>query len=138
MPSPPPSGVPADRAPDLPAVARRFCRYVRVDTTSDPASDATPSTARQLDLCRILVDDLREIGLTDVEMDDAGVVYATVPGTAPDAPVVALSAHVDTSPDAPGADVQPLVHAAWDGRPFVLPGDPALVFDPAFDADLAG
>jgi tripeptide aminopeptidase len=133
----PVSGIPADRFPGLPPVARRFCRYVRVDTTSDPASTATPSTARQLDLSRILVEELREIGLTDVEMDASGVVYATVPGTAPDAPVVALAAHVDTSPDAPGAGVQPLIHAAWDGRPFALPGDPAVVFDTAADPDLA-
>ena len=66
----------------------------------------------------------------DAEMDASGVVYATVPGTAPDAPVVALCAHVDTSPDAPGASVRPLVHPAWDGTPFALPGDPTADLRP--------
>lgn len=131
----PTSGTDAD-ALDLPPVARRFARYVRVDTASDPASQATPSTERQLDLCRMLVDELRAMGIADAAMDAAGVVYATVPGTAPDAPVVALCAHVDTSPDAPGAGVRPLVHPAWDGRAFALPGDPSQTFDPATDADL--
>ncbi len=133
---PPRSGTDAD-AHDLPPVARRFARYVRIDTTSDPASTATPSTERQLDLCRLLVGELLAMGIADAAMDAAGVVYATVPGTAPDAPVVALCAHVDTSPDAPGAGVRPLVHAAWDGRPFARPGDPTQTFDPATDADLA-
>ena len=130
------SGVPADAA-DLPPVARRFCRYVRIDTTSDPASDTRPSTARQLDLCRLLVAELHAIGVADAAMDGAGVVYATVPGTAPGAPVVALCAHVDTSPDAPGAGVRPLVHAAWNGAAFALPGDPTVTFDPDADAELA-
>lgn len=136
MPSPPLSGVPADYVAGLPPVARRFCRYVRVDTTSDPDSSATPSTVRQRDLCRMLVEELREVGVADAEMDASGVVYATVPGTVPGAPVVALAAHVDTSPDAPGAGVQPLVHPAWDGRPFALPGDPTVVFDTETDAEL--
>ena len=135
MPSPPLSGAPAADA-DLPPVARRFCRYAEVYTTSDPASSASPSTERQLDLCRMLVAELHEIGVADAEMDAAGVVYATLPGTAPEAPVVALCAHVDTSPDAPGDGVRPLVHAAYDGRPFALPGDPSVVFDPETDADL--
>ncbi len=133
----PTSGVPADTRP-LPPVARRFCRYVRIDTASDPTSDAVPSTLRQLDLCRLLVDELQAIGVSDAAMDAAGVVYATLPGTAPEAPVVALCAHVDTSPDAPGADVRPLVHPAWDGEPFALPGDPAITFSRDTDADLAG
>ena len=132
----PVSGIDAD-ALELPPVARRFARYVRIDTTSDPDSHATPSTARQLDLCRLLVAELHAMGVADAEMDAAGVVYATVPGTAPDAPVVALCAHVDTSPDAPGAGVRPLVHPAWDGRAFALPGDPAQTFDARTDADLA-
>ena len=133
----PTSGVPADTL-SLPPVARRFCRYVRIDTTSDPASDAIPSTQKQLDLCRLLVDELHEIGVADAEMDASGVVYATLPGTTLEAPVVALCAHVDTSPDAPGAGVRPLVHASWDGAAFALPGDPSTTFGQDTDADLAG
>ena len=133
---PPVSGVDAETLA-LPPVAQRFVRYVRIDTTSNPDSDATPSTARQLDLCRLLVSELHGIGVADAEMDAAGVVYATVPGTVPEAPVVALCAHVDTSPDAPGGGVRPLVHAAWSGAAFALPGDPSVVFDATADADLA-
>jgi tripeptide aminopeptidase len=130
------SGVDADTVV-LPPVAERFARYVRIDTTSDPDSDATPSTARQLDLCRLLVDELRAMGVADAEMDASGVVYATLPGTVLEAPVVALCAHVDTSPDAPGAGVRPLVHAAWSGAAFALPGDPSVVFDATADPNLA-
>ena len=133
----PTSGVPAATL-SLPPVARRFCRYVRIDTTSDPASAAVPSTQRQLDLCRLLVDELHAIGVSDAAMDAAGVVYATVPGTAPEAPVVALCAHVDTSPDAPGAGVRPLIHPVWDGAPFALPGDPSITYSVETDAALAG
>ena len=136
MSSPPLSGVPASDV-SLPPVAERFCRYARVHTTSDAASAATPSTERQLDLCRMLVDELRAMGVADAEMDAAGVVYATIPGTAPTAPVVALAAHVDTSPDAPGEHVRPLVHAAYDGHSFALPGNASVVFDVATDPDLA-
>ena len=134
MPSPPLSGVPAETVA-LPPVAERFCRYARIDTTSDPDSDAVPSAARQLDLCRLLVSELHAMGVSDADLCASGVVYATVPGTAPRAPVVALCAHVDTSPDAPGDGVRPLVHAAWNGRALALPG--GVVLDPETDPDLA-
>lgn len=120
----------------LPPVARRFLRYVRIDTQSDPHSDAVPSTERQKDLGRLLVDELRHIGLDDAEMDGNGYVYATVPSNLPPAeakatPVVALLAHMDTSADAPGAGVTPVVHPAYDGGPLSLPGDPSIRLDPA-------
>ena len=136
MPDVPVSGVPADEVPDLPPVVQRFCRYVRIDTTSDPASASVPSTERQKDLGRVLVEDLRRLGAADVEMDANGYVYATLPAppTGPEAgalPVLALVAHVDTSPDAPGADVRPHVHMGYDGSRIALPGDPEVVLDPA-------
>ena len=91
------------------AVLERFLRYVRIDTQSDPAStDVYPSTEKQLDLSRLLVDELRAIGLDDAELTEHGYVFATVPGNVPDAPVVGLIAHVDTSPQAPGAGVTPV------------------------------
>jgi tripeptide aminopeptidase len=114
-----------------PDVLDRFDRYVRIDTQSDLDSETYPSTPRQLDLSRLLVGELREMGLQDVLLTEHGYVLATLPGTVADAPVVALIAHVDTSPDAPGAGVTPIVHRAWDGAPIVLPGDPRQVLDPA-------
>lgn len=107
------------------AVAERFLRYVTVDTQSDPSSSTVPSTEKQKNLSRMLVEELREAGLADAEMDEHGYVYATLPpspGGAPNLPVVALLAHVDTSPDAPGDDVQPIVHEDYDGGAIDLPG----------------
>jgi tripeptide aminopeptidase len=114
-----------------PDVLERFDRYVRIDTQSDLDSSTYPSSARQLELSRLLVDELLEIGLEDALLTEHGYVLATLPGTVADAPVVGLIAHVDTSPDAPGAGVVPIVHRAWDGRAIVLPGDPRQVLDPA-------
>jgi len=116
----------------LPPVAARFWRYVQIDTTSDPSSDTTPSTERQKVLGQLLVDELRALGLLDADMDAHGYVYATVPAreSAPEAPVLALLAHLDTSPDAPGADVIPVLHEAYDGEPLPLPGDTSVVLDP--------
>jgi tripeptide aminopeptidase len=111
-------------------VLSRFLRYVAIDTQSDSDAPGYPSTARQLDLSRLLVDELREIGLEDVELTDHGYVFATLPGTVADAPTVGLIAHVDTSPDAPGEGVIPVVHRAYPGGVIELPGDPTQVLDP--------
>src|SRR4051812_28047819 len=100
----------------------RFLRYVRVDTQSARDGDGTPSTPGQLDLSRMLVDELRGIGLEDAALDDDGYVFATLPATVDgEAPVVGLIAHVDTSPDAPGSGVEPIVHRAYDGGTLHLP-----------------
>src|SRR4051794_40708176 len=102
-------------APDL---LDRFLRYVRIDTQSQRERTQSPSTPGQLDLQRLLVDELRKIGLDDVILDSNGYVTATLPG---EGPVVGLIAHVDTSPDAPGANVKPIVHRGYDGEPIALP-----------------
>ncbi len=103
----------------------RFERYVRVDTQSDRAHafDRVPSSAKQLDLSRLLVDELRAAGLSDAELDEHGVVMATLPATddGGDAPVIGLIAHVDTSPDASGTGVEPIVHREYDGSVIELP-----------------
>jgi tripeptide aminopeptidase len=107
-----------------PGLLERFERYVRVDTQSAPRVDAIPSTQRQLDLARILVDELREIGLDDVVLDDHGYVFATLPASGAgngDAPVVGLIAHMDVSPDAPAEGVEPIVHRDYDGSVIELP-----------------
>jgi tripeptide aminopeptidase len=119
-----------------PGLLERFDRYVRVSTQSDRDGEGSPSTARQLDLSRLLVEELRAIGLEDAALDEDGYVYATLPATtatAPDGapwPVVGLIAHVDTSPDAPGEGVEPLVHEAYDGTTIELPRG-GTVLDPA-------
>src|SRR5262249_11107136 len=96
----------------------RFVRYVRIDTQSDHDSDTFPSTAKQLDLSRLLVDELRAAGLADVELTEHGYVFATLPGLE-GAPTVGLLAHVDTAPDASGTGVNPRVHERYDGRELV-------------------
>ena len=114
----------------------RFLRYVRIDTQADEESDTYPSTAKQLDLSRLLVAELEELGLADVELTEHGYVFATLPGTV-GAPVIGLIAHVDTTPETPGAGVVPIVHENYDGGPIVLPGDPSQVIDPAEETALA-
>lgn len=105
----------------------RFLRYVRLDTRSDPHSTTTPSTPGQWDLLRLLECELRDLGLADVTLTPHGYVLATVPATSPQpVPVLGWCAHVDTAPNLPGA-AKPIVHRAYDGRPLVLPDDPAQI-----------
>ncbi|MEA2251846.1 MAG: tripeptide aminopeptidase [Solirubrobacteraceae bacterium] len=113
-----------------PDVLERFLRYVRVDTQSRRDRERSPSTPGQLDLSRMLVDELLAAGLADAELDDNGYVMATLPGTADgDRPVIGLIAHVDTSPDESGTGVEPIVHRAYDGGPVSLPRN-GTVLDP--------
>lgn len=111
-------------------VLERFVRYAKVDTQGAYRVAKRPSTEKQLDLSRLLVAELRELGLEDAELNAGHSVFATLPGTA-DAPVIGLIAHVDTTPDVTGAGVSPIVHEEWGGEPIVLPGDPRQVLDPA-------
>ncbi len=102
-------------------VLERFLRYVRIDTQSQRDRDGSPSTPGQLELGRVLVDDLRDAGLTDASLDENGHVTATLPGRDGAQPVIGLIAHMDTTPDAPGAGVEPIVHRSYDGRVIELP-----------------
>jgi tripeptide aminopeptidase len=106
-----------------PELLERFSRYVRIDTQSARGSDSWPSTPGQLELGRLLVEELKELGLTDAAIDDGGYVMATLPGTngARNGPAIGLLAHVDTTPDAPGAGVEPLVHQGYHGGVIELP-----------------
>ena len=107
----------------------RFLRYVRVDTQGAYRVPQRPSTEKQLDLSRILVDELVEIGLADAELTENATVFATLPGTVA-VPAVGFIAHVDTTPDVVGAGVVPIVHESWGGDPIRLPGDSRQVLDP--------
>ena len=102
-------------------VLERFLRYVRIDTQSDRDSTTYPSTARQLDLSRLLLGELKGLGLDDAELTEHGYVFATLPGE-PNTPTVGLLAHVDVSPDAPAEGVKPQVHADYDGESELVPG----------------
>ena len=110
-------------------VLERFLRYVRIDTQSAHGVDASPSTEKQLDLARLLRDELEQIGLEDVRLDEYGYVYGSLSGVE-SAPAIGLIAHVDTSPDVTGTGVKPQVHEGYDGGVIALPGDPGVVLDP--------
>lgn len=103
-----------------PDVLRRFERYVRIDTQSTRERTRSPSTPGQLELARLLVSELTEVGVPDARLDANGYVTATLAGAA-DAPAIGLIAHMDTSPDAPGAGVEPIVHRDYDGGQIELP-----------------
>jgi tripeptide aminopeptidase len=106
----------------------RFCRYVRIDTQSDESSTTYPSSAGQLQLGRLIAEELRAMGASDVEHDGHGLVWATIPATVKHvAPVIAWNSHLDTSPETNGRGVKPIIHRAYDGSDIVLPGDPSKV-----------
>ncbi|MFT4606156.1 MAG: tripeptide aminopeptidase [Rhodothermales bacterium] len=122
----------------------RFLRYCRLDTQADPKSVTVPSTEKQKDLGRMLLSELKAMGFPDAAMDEFGYVTARLPGKAgwaaeastataghTGATRLALFAHMDTSPDAPGEGVTPVIHPAWDGSVIPLPGDPTMTIDPA-------
>ncbi|HTW12599.1 MAG TPA: peptidase T [Solirubrobacteraceae bacterium] len=133
MPAPYTSPLAESIAPDL---LERFSRYVQVNTQSKVDREQSPSTPGQLELSRMLVDELRALGLQDAELDQYGYVYATLPGNVENAPTIGLIAHVDVSPDAPAAGVKPLVHRDYDGGAIRLPeGD--TVLDPVEMPELA-
>jgi tripeptide aminopeptidase len=134
MPSPYSSELAQELAPGL---LERFERYVRIESTAQRDRTQSPSTPGQLELGRLLVDELRAAGLDDAALDDNGYVTATLPATVEDAPTIGLIAHVDTSPDAPGAGVEPIVHRDYDGSPIELPRG-GTVLDPAAMPALTG
>jgi tripeptide aminopeptidase len=125
-----PDGYVSDPARELAADAlERFLRYVRIDTQSDPESTTYPSTEKQLDLLRLLRDELTGLGV-EATLDEHGYVMARVPATVEhEVPTVGFLAHVDTSPDVTGAGVNPQV-VRYEGGDLPLPGDPSQVLTP--------
>ena len=106
----------------------RFLEYVKFDTQSDEASETYPSTAKQLDLLKHLVEELKGLGIEDVSMDEYGYVFATVPATTTkEVPVIGFIAHVDTSPEMPGDGIKAIIHENYQGQDIVLPDDPSAV-----------
>lgn len=118
----------------------RFLRYVQIDTQSDPHSLTQPSTEKQKHLGKILAEELQELGLTDAHLDEHGYVYATLPATPGQehVPVICFCSHMDTSPDASGTGVKPIVHENYLGQDITLPDNPEIVLRPAEMPELNG
>jgi tripeptide aminopeptidase len=118
-------------------VTERFLRYVTIDTQSDPSSVSFPSTEKQKDLGRLLVDELLTIGVNDAHLDEYGYVYATIPSnTDKKVPVICFCSHMDTAPDCSGKDVNPIVHKNYQGQDLILSDDNTQVIRMAEHTDL--
>ena len=107
----------------------RLLRYAQVYTTSDPHSGTHPSSQRQFDLARLLVEEMKELGIQDAAVDEHCYVYGTIPATPgyENQPALGLIAHMDTVADAPGENVKPVLHENYDGQDVVLPGTGAVL-----------
>lgn len=119
-------------------VAARFMRYVQIDTQSDPYAETFPSTEKQKNLSKLLVEELLAMGVSDAELDENGYVYATIPSnTDKKVPVICFCSHVDTSPDCSGTNVKPIVHTDYRGQDITLPDDPTVIIRYAEHPDLS-
>lgn len=119
------------------SLTERFIKYVKIDTQSDPSSITIPSTAKQKNLGKVLVEELLSLGLQDAHLDEHGYVYATIPATTDKTvPVICFCSHMDTSPDCSGENVKPIVHKNYQGEDLVLPDDPSVVLKMAEHKDL--
>lgn len=118
-------------------VLDRFLKYVVIDTQSDPESKTIPSTEKQKNLGKLLVEELLAMGIQDAELDEFGYVYATIPSnTGKSVPTICFCSHMDTSPDSSGAGVKPIVHKNFGGQDIILPDDPTQVIRTADHPDL--
>jgi len=122
--SPAAAGTVAKSAEDIKdAVRDRFLRYVTYETSSDPDSEASPSTAGQMAFAKILAVECKTIGLSEVELSDYGVLTAVLPAKMDgDFPIIGFIAHMDTSPDASGKEVVPRLFENYDGNDIALDG----------------
>ena len=109
---------------------QRLVRYAAIDSQSDETSPTSPSTQRQLDMSRLLVEELEAMGAADVELTDYGVVLATVPATVDGAPVMGWCAHVDTAPQFNATGVKPVVHRGYNGGDITFADAPELKLSP--------
>jgi len=108
-------------------LVNRFLKYVKIYTTSDEASETCPSTERQWDLAKILVEDLKEIGLEDISLDKNGYVMATLPANLEGVPSVGWIAHMDTAPNYNGNHVNPRIIENYDGKDIVLDAEKNII-----------
>ena len=120
-----------------PHLIDRFMRYVTTDTESDPNSSTTPSTEKQWDLAKALVQELKDIGLSEVTIDDNAYVMATLPSNVGHhVPTIGFISHFDTSPDFIGANVRPRVIEDYDGKDILLNKEENIVLSPKEFDDL--
>jgi tripeptide aminopeptidase len=118
-------------------VTDRFLKYVTIDTQSDPSSPTCPSTMKQKNLGKVLVEELLAMGISDAHLDEHGYVYATIPSTTDKkVPVICFCSHMDTSPDCTGENVKPQLITNYDGKDIVLPADKSQVIRFAEHPDL--
>lgn len=109
-------------------IVDRFLKYVSFDTQSDPNATTTPSTEKQFRLAEYLAEELKAIGMSEVEMDEHGYVYATLPANIDrPVPTIGFISHIDTSPDASGANVRPRIVKNYDGTDIVLDAEAGIV-----------
>lgn len=113
-------------------VLERFLNYVVIETTSDPYAESFPSTKSQLDFGHTLMEEMKELGLTDVTQDEYGYVFGTIPSTVPDykGKILGLIAHMDTAPAASGKNIKPRVIKNYDGAEIVLNAEKKIVMKP--------
>ena len=117
--------------------AERFLRYVQIDTTADPHSETSPSSEKQKNLSRLLVEELKTIGILDAETDEFGYVYATLPSnTIKPVPVICFCSHMDTSPDCSGENVKPIINQNYQGEDLILPDDRSIILKLSEHKDL--
>jgi len=120
----------AELKPSAETVLSRFLRYVKIDTQSKDDQPSVPSTAKQLEFANRLAAELKELGAQNVRLSEFGIVYSLVPGNLPNnsqVPVIGFIAHMDTSPEVSGANINPIVHRNYQGADIVLPADPTQV-----------
>ena len=118
-------------------ILKRFLKYVQIDTQSDPNNSEFPSTKKQWNLAKILLDELKEIGLSDVSLDKHCYLTATLPSNVDyEAPTIGFIAHMDTSPDYTGTNVKPQIHKNYDGKDLVLNKTQGIVLSPDYFPEL--
>ncbi len=118
-------------------IINRFVKYVTIDTQSDPNNEAFPSTEKQWNLANLLVDELKQIGLSDVSLNENCYVMATLPSNVDfKVPTIGFIAHLDTSPDFSGKGVKPQFHPNYDGKEIVLNEEENIVLSPDYFSDL--
>jgi len=118
-------------------ITDRFIKYITIDTQSDPNNPDFPSTAKQWDLAKVLVEDLKAIGMQDISLDDNCYIMATLPSNVSHkVPTIGFIAHIDTSPDYSGTNVKPQIHSNYDGKDIVLNKIENIVLSPEYFEDL--
>lgn len=115
-------------------ILEKFLRYISIDTASDPESPTQPSSEKQLTLSRLLVKELKEMGIKDVSLDQYGYVMATIPSNLPSGskvPKIGFIAHVDSAPDAPGDNINPQIIENYDGSDIVINSEKNMIMKTA-------